>query len=57
MSVIDAGSNTTDIYDPDSYVAGVPHATVPTIERTGPVRRTRSNLNNALKSLPVQLVR
>jgi cytochrome P450 len=30
-------------------------AAVPTIEQTGPAVRTRSNLNNALKSLPVRL--
>jgi cytochrome P450 len=29
--------------------------TFPTIEQTGPARRQRSNLNNALKSLPVHL--
>jgi cytochrome P450 len=32
-------------------------ATFPTIELTGEPRRTRSNLNNALKSLPVRLSR
>lgn len=32
-------------------------ATFPVIERTGEVKRTRSNLNNALKALPVRLVR
>jgi cytochrome P450 len=32
-------------------------ATFPTIEQTGPARRTRSNLNNALKELPVRLSR
>jgi cytochrome P450 len=31
-------------------------ATFPTIEQTGPARRTRSNLNNSLKELPVRLV-
>ena len=30
-------------------------ATFPTIEQTGPARRQRSNLNNALKSLPIRL--
>ncbi len=30
-------------------------ATFPTIEQTGPARRQRSNLNNALKALPVRL--
>jgi cytochrome P450 len=30
-------------------------ATFPTIELTGPPRRTRSNLNNSLKGLPVRL--
>jgi hypothetical protein len=30
-------------------------AAFPTIELTGPPRRVRSNLNNALKSLPVGL--
>jgi cytochrome P450 len=32
-------------------------ATFPTIEQAGPARRTRSNLNNALKELPVSLSR
>jgi cytochrome P450 len=32
-------------------------ATFPTIELTGQPRRTRSNLNNALKALPVRLTR
>jgi cytochrome P450 len=31
--------------------------TFPTIELTGPPRRQRSNLNNALKSLPISLAR
>jgi cytochrome P450 len=32
-------------------------STFPTIELTGEPKRTRSNLNNALKSLPVRLHR
>ena len=32
-------------------------ATFPSIVQTGPVRRTRSNLNNAIKALPVRLGR
>jgi len=32
-------------------------AAFPTIELTGEPRRTRSNLNNALKELPVRLGR
>ena len=32
-------------------------ATFPTIEITGEPRRTRSNLNNSLKALPVRLAR
>jgi cytochrome P450 len=32
-------------------------ATFPTIEATGPAVRTRSNLNNALKKLPIRLAR
>jgi cytochrome P450 len=32
-------------------------AAFPTIEQTGPARRTRSNLNNALKELPVRVSR
>ncbi len=30
-------------------------ASFPVIEQTGPARRTRSNLNNALKELPIRL--
>nr|WP_245722166.1 cytochrome P450 [Nocardia crassostreae] len=32
-------------------------ARFPDIERTGPARRIRSNLNNGLKSLPLRLTR
>jgi cytochrome P450 len=32
-------------------------ASFPDIEQTGPARRTRSNLNNALKELPIRLGR
>jgi cytochrome P450 len=32
-------------------------ATFPSIELTGEIKRTRSNLNNALKQVPVRLTR
>lgn len=57
-----------DIYSPDSFVAGPPHELFARLRRERPVcrqevatelagrpRRQRSNLNNALKSLPVRL--